>query len=262
MNNLQVFNNSEFGNIRTVEENGQIWFCGKDVAEALGYANSKKAVLDHCKVDGVTICSLIDSMGRNQQAKFINEPNLYRLITHSKLPSAEKFEKWVFEEILPAIRRTGTYGVEQIVTVTESAQKDNVPEIYLEASKIMAACLEGNRPYVLNILRHVVPDIDCSDAEEKVTEIKTTTVVEPQEAKKKCHTEGVPIDINKMLAEMASQNISVEVLAKKANVSCVTVSNWISGKHQPVLQNRTNVCVALGKDKEFLTPKRKRKVKP
>lgn len=109
MNDLQIFDNAEFGQVRTIEENGQVWFCGKDVAIALGYTNPKKCINDHCKEDGVTIRSLIDSMGREQQAKFINEPNLYRLITHSKLPSAEKFEKWVFEEVLPAIRKTGHY---------------------------------------------------------------------------------------------------------------------------------------------------------
>lgn len=109
MNDLQIFDNAEFGQVRTIEENGQVWFCGKDVAIALGYTNPKKCINDHCKEDGVTIRSLIDSMGREQQAKFINEPNLYRLITHSKLPSAEKFEKWVFEEVLPTIRKTGHY---------------------------------------------------------------------------------------------------------------------------------------------------------
>jgi prophage antirepressor-like protein len=111
MNEIQTFNNAEFGSIRTAEENGQIWFCGKDIAVALNYTNPKKAITDHCREDGVTIRSLIDSMGRIQQAKFINEPNLYRLITHSKLPSAEKFEQWVFEEVLPAIRKTGHYEV-------------------------------------------------------------------------------------------------------------------------------------------------------
>lgn len=109
MNDLQIFKNDQFGEIRTVEENGTVLFCGSDIARALGYTNPKKAVTDHCCEDGVTFCSLIDSMGREQQAKFINEGNVYRLITHSKLPAAEQFEHWVFDEVLPTIRRNGAY---------------------------------------------------------------------------------------------------------------------------------------------------------
>lgn len=110
MNNLQIFKSDKFGEIRTLEdESGKVLFCGSDIARALGYTNPKKAITDHCKEDGVTFCSLIDSMGREQQAKFINEGNVYRLITHSKLPAAQQFESWVFDEVLPTIRRHGAY---------------------------------------------------------------------------------------------------------------------------------------------------------
>lgn len=115
MNDLQIFNNGEFGEIRTVEENNKVMFCGKDVATALGYADPKKAVIQHCKEDGVANYPLIDSMGREQQAKFINEGNVYRLITHSKLPGAEKFESWVFDEVLPSIRKHGMYAVDELI---------------------------------------------------------------------------------------------------------------------------------------------------
>lgn len=152
---------------------------------------------------------------------------------------------------------------DQTVTVTETVHKDgNVPELYLEASKIMAGCLEGNRPYVLNILRHVVPDIDATqDKAQKVLEISTAVKDGPKKKTNHPVSQGVPIDIPKLLEEMGNQNVSVETLASKANVSSITISNWIAGKHQPVLQNRINVCVALGKDKDFLTPKRKRNVR-
>lgn len=106
-NKLQIFNNEQFGQVRTVEVNDKIYFNATDVAKALGYtSNPQKAIRDHCKEDGCTNCSVIDSMGREQKAKFIDEGNLYRLITHSKLPSAEQFERWVFDEVLPAIRKT------------------------------------------------------------------------------------------------------------------------------------------------------------
>lgn len=114
MSKIEVFKNEEFGVIRTVEVNGKVMFCGKDVATALGYTNTKKAILDHCKEDGVTFCDLIDSLGRTQQAKFISEGNVYRLVCSSELPNAEKFESWVFDEVLPSIRKNGTYTTPQM----------------------------------------------------------------------------------------------------------------------------------------------------
>ena len=110
MENLQIFENVEFGKIRTIEENGKILFCGSDVAKILGYKDTAKAIKTHCKEDGWAICPVIDSLGRKQQTKFISEGNVYRLITHSKLPNAEKFENWVFDEVLPSIRKHGIYA--------------------------------------------------------------------------------------------------------------------------------------------------------
>jgi prophage antirepressor-like protein len=110
---IQIFKNAEFGEVRTLTgANGEVLFCGADIAKALGYANSRKALADHCKNDGVTNRYIIDSIGRQQEAKFINEGNLYRLIAHSKLPSAERFESWVFDEVLPTIRKHGAYMTE------------------------------------------------------------------------------------------------------------------------------------------------------
>ena len=109
-NMIRIFENEEFGKVRTLQEDdSRILFCGKDVATALGYRDTVNALKVHCKEDGVVIHHLIDSLGRKQSAKFISEGNLYRLITHSRLPSAEKFESWIFDEVLPTIRRTGGY---------------------------------------------------------------------------------------------------------------------------------------------------------
>lgn len=111
MNELQIFNNAEFGQVRTLTINNEPWFVGKDVAEALGYTNPRKAIIDHVdkedKTDGVTIR---DSMGRSQHAVLINESGLYALIFGSKLPSAKKFKRWVTSEVLPEIRKTGSFG--------------------------------------------------------------------------------------------------------------------------------------------------------
>lgn len=115
MSKLTIFENKKFGSVRTIEENGKVIFCGTDVASSLGYTNPQKAIKDHCKKDGVTFRSVIDRLGRNQQAKFISEGNLYRLISHSKLPAAEQFEKWIFDEVLPSIRQHGLYATDQLL---------------------------------------------------------------------------------------------------------------------------------------------------
>lgn len=104
MNEIQVFNNAQFGNVRVLMENGKPLFCGKDVAEALGYSDTAKAIRMHCK--GVDELSAPTSGGM-QKMKYIPEGDLYRLITHSQLPDAEQFESWVFDTVLPSIRQTG-----------------------------------------------------------------------------------------------------------------------------------------------------------
>lgn len=110
MNNLQTFTNAAFGSVRVLYEEGKPLFCGADACKALGYRNHRKAMNDHCR--GVTKRYLTDNLGRRQEANFLPEGDLYRLITHSKLPSAEKFEHWVFDEVLPAIRKNGMYGAD------------------------------------------------------------------------------------------------------------------------------------------------------
>ena len=112
MNKIQIFKNEEFGDIRTVTIDGEPWFVGKDVAEVLGYSNSRdalaKRVDEEDKLDGVAIC---DSIGREQKPVLINESGLYGLILSSKLPNAKKFKHWVTSEVLPSIRKTGQYQI-------------------------------------------------------------------------------------------------------------------------------------------------------
>lgn len=105
-NMIQTFVNEEFGSVRTIEENGKILFCGSDVAKALGYRRPKDAINAHCK--GAVKRRLLTN-GGTQEMKMISEGDVYRLISHSRLPSAEKFESWIFDDVLPTIRRTGGY---------------------------------------------------------------------------------------------------------------------------------------------------------
>ena len=109
MNNLQIFNSEEFGDIRTVTINNEPWFVGKDVAEALEYNEPHKAIARHISDDDRMKHPVTDSTGRNQDTWIINESGLYALIFGSKLESAKRFKHWVTSEVLPTIRKTGSY---------------------------------------------------------------------------------------------------------------------------------------------------------
>lgn len=106
MNELQIFENPKFGAVRTIEEDGRILFCGSDIARALGYASPKDAILRHCK--GALIRRL-PTNGGEQDMKFIPEGDIYRLAAKSELPGADEFERWIFDEVLPSIRKHGAY---------------------------------------------------------------------------------------------------------------------------------------------------------
>lgn len=138
MNELKLFENPEFGNVRTLEtDDGKVMFCGKDIAKSLGYTNPSKALSDHCK--GVTKCYTLTNGGK-QELSFIPEGDVYRLITHSKLPNAERFEKWVFEEVLPSIRKHGAYMTAD--TIKKAMQS---PDFIIQLATELKAEQEKNR---------------------------------------------------------------------------------------------------------------------
>lgn len=109
---LEVYQNEEFGAVRAIEEGNKVLFCATDVARALGYSNQRDAVGRHCK--GVVKRDTLTSGGM-QELSFISEGDVYRLIIRSNLPSAEKFEHWVFDDVLPSIRKHGLYAVDEVL---------------------------------------------------------------------------------------------------------------------------------------------------
>lgn len=113
MNDLKIFNNPEFGEIRTVTINDEPWFVGVDVAKALGYKKPTDAVTNNVDEGDSTREGVTDNLGRTQTTIVINESGLYALIFNSKLESAKKFKKWVTSEVLPSIRKTGSYQMPQ-----------------------------------------------------------------------------------------------------------------------------------------------------
>lgn len=111
---VKEYISTEFGSVRTIAEGGKTWFCATDITRILGYTNGRKAVADHCNERGVTKRDTPTTNQYNavvmQQFSYIDEGNLYRLIAHSKLPAAQRFECWVFDEVLPDIRKHGMYA--------------------------------------------------------------------------------------------------------------------------------------------------------
>lgn len=131
MEEIQIFNNPEFGDVRTMEIDGKPYFAAKDIASSLGYVNTSKAIGDHCK--GVTkryvgVETGIRTDGtpaiQDIEMSFIPEGDVYRLIARSKLPQAEKFESWVFDEVLPTIRKHGLYAPDELL---------NNPDLVIQA---------------------------------------------------------------------------------------------------------------------------------
>ena len=134
---IQTFVNTEFGNIRMLNDTltGKILFCGKDVATALGYSNPREAVRE--KTNGGVKRSLIDTLGREQEAIFIPEGDVYRLIVRSNLPTAEKFERWVFDEVLPTIRETGGYILSSPDSGAQAAPDSDVDKSHTILSRVL-----------------------------------------------------------------------------------------------------------------------------
>lgn len=121
-NNIQIFNNSEFGNIRTIMIDEEPWFVGKDVAEALGYAKARNAIATHVSEEDKKDAPIQGDLGGTQQMTLINESGLYALIFGSKLESAKKFKSWVTKDVLPSIRKTGSYSVPAPMSPLEQLQ--------------------------------------------------------------------------------------------------------------------------------------------
>jgi len=128
LNELKIFKNSEFGEIRTVEICGEPWFVGKDVAEVLGYSKARNAILAHVDTEDKKDAPIQGDLGGTQNMIIINESGLYSLILSSKLPNAKAFKRWVTSEVLPAIRKHGLYAKEELL--------DN-PDIAIAAFKAL-----------------------------------------------------------------------------------------------------------------------------
>lgn len=149
MNELQVFKNQEFGSVRTLVINSEPWFVGKDVAEALGYKNTKDALAKHVDSEDKEILKSQNATLENipnRGVTVVNESGLYSLVLSSKLPSAKKFKRWVTSEVLPALRKTGQYQVKEL------SGQELMAKALIEAQSVLAAkdkVIEEMKPKVV-----------------------------------------------------------------------------------------------------------------
>ena len=156
MNELKVFENPEFGEIRTVTIDGEPWFVGKDVAAALGYQNASKALSDHVDEEDKLNNNSLLSLGQ-RGGWVINESGVYSLVFGSKLPSAKQFKRWVTSEVLPSIRKTGAYGLPQdypsaLRALADAEEKRMALEAENEAQRQVIADFQPIKQYVDFIL--------------------------------------------------------------------------------------------------------------
>lgn len=176
MNDLQIFKNEEFGEIQILKEKEKYEFEATGIAKILGYANPHDAIQRHCKRDGIVKHEVIDNLGRKQEKNFISEGNLYRLITHSRLPDAEKFERWVFDEVLPSIRNTGGYiaGEENMNEDELVLKAMNVLNLKVEKLKQKNNLLEAENNQKDQLIGELKPKADYTD---KILQSKGTVKV-------------------------------------------------------------------------------------
>jgi len=250
MNELQIFNNEEFGEIRTVVIDGEPWFVGKDVAVALGYKDTKNALKAHVDEEDKTGWQITTPSRGVQTMTVINESGVYSLIFGSKLESAKRFKHWVTSEVLPALRKTGHYEIPGHETKDFEPRTLNTDQV-IRIGEIMAGCFKWNVPYVRNILRHIIPDIDeiweqAADEGMKADEsVKTEVKPQPQNHSDIRKGYAKPFNDKKFNEYLWERRIPGKWLEEQIGCSEGCVSKWRSGKVAPGNHYRVLICKVL-----------------
>lgn len=217
MNELQVFSNPEFGQVRTLTIEEEPWFVGKDVAVALGYSVTRKAIYDHVDDEDKRGFQIGTPSGE-QTMTIINESGLYALIFGSKLESAKRFKRWVTHEVLPAIRKTGTYSI------TPTARALTTDD-YMKAAQLAATCRNERLPYVLGFL------------EQAGFNIPEVTTLPP--------ADDGPIDCTIIQQLMDKLGITQEELSRRTNICKASLSYYRRGIHKPSRERYQIIINAL-----------------
>lgn len=152
MNDIQIFSNEQFGQVRVITKDGEPWFVGKDIAEVLGYSNSRDALITHVDEEDRNTVAISDGKRGNPNQTIINESGLYSLILGSKLPSAKKFKKWVTSDVLPSIRKHGMYATDELINnpdllIAAATKIKEERQARLEAEKLRDKLIHQNKLY-------------------------------------------------------------------------------------------------------------------
>lgn len=217
MNELQVFNNPEFGQVRTLTIEEEPWFVGKDVAVALGYGNPRDALRKHIEDEDKGVSQIATPSGE-QPMTIINESGLYALIFGSKLESAKRFKHWVTHEVLPAIRKTGTYSVNPKARALTT-------DDYMKAAQLAATCRNERLPYVLGFL------------EQAGFNIPEVTTPPP--------ADDGPIDCTMIQKLMDAAGITQDELSRRTNICKASLSYYRRGIHKPPRERYQIIINAL-----------------
>lgn len=250
MDNLQIFNYREIP-VRTLLLDGEPWWVLGDVCRVLDLGSPHK-VADRLDPDEKGR-NTIPTPGGNQNMAVINEPGLYKVILQSRKPEAREFSRWVTHEVLPTIRKTGHYGEAAPVEETTVALVNH--ETLTKCASIMASCLEPNRSYVLNILRHIVPDIDqpatvtvrVDEAPVEIPKLPAPEAAVVTTTKRMRKSPERPFFNHLKLQQILKErHLKTVTVAERIGCSQEAVRGWMSGKYPPTNPNREKLCAALG----------------
>lgn len=235
MNDLQVFNNPEFGQIRTLMIEDAPWAVGKDVATALGYKDAYNALKVHVDTEDRQNWRNT-SFESPRGMTIINESGLFSLILSSKLPSAKRFKHWVTSEVLPALRRSGKY---EIATQDDPAppvaeQRKLTPDDYLRAASIVGSCRNERLPIVLNMLAQggfTVPILEDMDAATRGKDVYGKTAMAINDA-------------------VNGYGISCHKIASLTGLPAATIYRIRDGSQKPTMQRASIICDAIKREIE------------
>ena len=199
-NELQIFKNNDLGNVRTITNEEGIWFVGKDVAEILGYVKTRNAIANHVDIEDKKDAPIQGIVGGTQQMTLINESGLYSLIFKSKLPQAKEFKRWVTSEVLPSIRKTGTYSLQDIPTELEQMATNTLLQIAYESNKLIENIDKLDRYYIpkhktkLGFNKIIKNCLAYNDTKENCKLAKETLLLRLGNGEYKTY-ENIPIDL-------------------------------------------------------------------
>lgn len=225
MNEMQIFENEEFGKIRTLTINDEPWFVGKDVAGVLGYEKARNAIAAHVDRDDALKQGIIDSLGRRQEMIIINESGLYALILSSKLPSAKRFKHWVTSEVLPALRKAGKYEMPR--NKQYQPTRPLTTDDYEDAARTISKCHNSRLPIVIDLYRKAGLDID-----------------EIPEMRKQSHSDG---SSKRELVDILNR-YSMKDLCERLPICKSSIYYYRTGKYTPRQERREEIIKILEGD--------------